>query len=159
MERLNFSWLVEGEIAGHSAPMSEEDLLYLKSKGIEALVRIVENRKMRVTPTQIEKLGLADCHEPVPDFTPPDQDQIDRMVAFIEKQVAERRPVGVSCGAGIGRTGTVLACFLVKKCKAAEEAMEEVRRKRGASIETEEQKEAVRIYAKRIGLELSSKGE
>lgn len=151
MERLNFSWLVEGEIAGHTAPASEEDLSYLKSKVIAALAKMVESHKVRLNPAQVEELGLADCYEPVRDFTAPEQDQIDRMIGFMEKQIAEGKPVGVSCGAGIGRTGTILACFLVKKCKPPEEAMEEVRRRRGAIIETNEQKEAVRAYAKHLG--------
>jgi len=151
MERLNFSWLIDGEIAGHSAPISEDDLSHLKSKGVQALVRMVEGYKVRVSPAQIEKSGLADCYEPVRDFAAPEHDQMDRMIDFIEKQIAEKRPVGISCGAGIGRTGTVLACFLVKKCRTPEEAMEEVKCKRGINIQTEEQKEAVRAYAKRIG--------
>ena len=53
--------------------------------------------------------------------------------------------------AGIGRTGTVLACYSVKKGNTATGAMEEVERKRGAEIETDAQKEAVRSYAKGLG--------
>ncbi len=151
MERLNFSWLVDRKIAGHSAPISHDDLSYLRNKGITALVRMVESHKARVTPIQIEKAGFTDCHEPVSDFTAPKQDQVDRMIAFITKSVAGGKAVGVSCGAGIGRTGSVLACYLVSKCHTAEQAMEEVKHKRGADIETEDQKEAVRSYAKRLG--------
>jgi len=151
MERLNFSWLIPGEVAGHSAPMSEEDLYYLKCKGIKALVRMAEHRKTRVTGAQVEKLGFTDCHEPVPDFTAPGKAQIDKIVAFIKQSVAEGKPVGVSCGAGIGRTGTVLACYLVSKCYTAEQAIEEVKHRRGAGMETNDQMEAVRSYAKQLG--------
>ena len=150
MERLNFGWLVDREVAGHSAPTSNDDLKYLKGKGITALVRMAESHKVQVTPIQIEKEGFADWHEPVPDFTAPKQGQVDRMVAFITKSVAAGRAVGVSCGAGIGRTGVVLACYLVGKGYAAEQAMEQVKDKRGADIETTDQKEAVRSYAKRL---------
>lgn len=151
MEKLNFSWLIDREIAGHSAPMSDDDLNYLKSKGIKALVRMAESHKARVTSTQVEKLGFMDCYEPVPDFTAPRKAQVDRMVTFIKQSVAEGKPVAVSCGAGIGRTGTVLACYLVSKSYAAERAMDEVRHKRGAEIETDDQREAVRSYAKQLG--------
>ena len=150
-ERLSFSWLVDREIAGHSAPMSDEDLDYLKSKGIKALVRMAESYKARVTPTQVKKLGFTDCHVPVEDYTAPTRDQIDRMVDFISKSVAEGKPVGVSCGAGYGRTGTILACYLVMQCSSAEQAIQEVRTKRPNSIETPEQEKAIRNYAQRLG--------
>lgn len=150
MEELNFSWLIPGEVAGHRAPISEEDLRYLKHKGIKALVRMAEHHKAKVTGDQIEKLGFTDCHEPVPDFTAPSQDQIDKIIAFIKQFTANKKPVGVSCIGGIGRTGTILACYLVARGHPAEASMEEVKHKRGAGIETDEQKEAVRTYAKRL---------
>ncbi len=149
-DRLNFSWLIDGEVAGHSAPMSDDDLAYLKGKGLRALVRMAEEHRARVTPAQVQTQGLADCHQPVVDFTAPTPNQIARMVAFIEENVVAGRPVGVSCHAGVGRTGTVLACYLVKKGRTAEEAMKEVSVRRRAAIETEGQKEAVRDYARQV---------
>jgi atypical dual specificity phosphatase len=150
-EKLNFSWLAAGEVAGHSAPISSDDLKYLKSNGIKALVRMAEGHKVQITPDDIKKLGFTDCYVPVPDFTAPRQYQLNKMVAFISKSVAQGKPVGVSCGEGIGRTGTVLACYLVSKCHVSEQAMEEVKQKRGTEIETEDQKQAVRRYAELLG--------
>lgn len=151
MVQLNLSWLIDGEIAGHSTPQSECDLNYLKNRGIKALVRMVESHKAQVEAAQVVKLGFSDYHEPVPDFNAPNKVQIERMVTFISQSVAEGRPVGVSCGAGIGRTGTILACYLVSKCCTAEQAMQEVKHRRGTDIETEEQREAVRSFAKQLG--------
>lgn len=148
--RLNFSWLIPEEVAGHGAPSSDDDLIYLKGNGIKALVRMAEAKKVRVTKAQIEKLGFSDCHEPVIDFSAPKQSEIDKMVAFIEACVAKKCPVGVSCTAGIGRTGTILACYLAKKGRSADEAMDEVKIKRGAEIEMPDQKAAVREYANRL---------
>ncbi|MDM8000146.1 MAG: dual specificity protein phosphatase family protein [Dehalococcoidia bacterium] len=150
MSTLNFSWLIEGEVAGHSAPVSAEDLAYLKREGIRALVRMEDEYRVQVTAEQIQEQGLVDLYQPVADFTAPTLRQIERMIRFIEGNVAEGRPVGVSCHAGIGRTGTVLACYLVKKGRSAEDALLEVALKRRAAIETEEQKEAVREYARHI---------
>ena len=151
MENLNFSWVIDGEIAGHSALLSNEDIEYLSSKGIRALIRMVEPHKSLVTSNQIEKLDLTDYHEPVDDFTAPNQNQIDNMIACANASVVQGKPVGVSCGAGIGRTGTVLICYLINKGYGIEEATEEVRRKRGTSVETDEQWSAVQAYAKRLG--------
>ena len=150
MEKLNFSWIIDGEISGHSAPLTEDNLLFLKNKGVRALVRMVEKHRAQVTPTQIENYGFMDLHEPVIDFTAPTQYQIDKIVTFINESISNGIAVGVSCGAGIGRTGTILACYLVSKSYTSEQAIEEVKRRRGAEIETEEQKKAVRTYAMRL---------
>ena len=150
MESLNFSWLIEGEVSGHSAPLKDSDLAFLKAKGVGTLVRLAEASKVRVTPSQLEKHGFWDLHEPVRDFTAPTQSQIDKIITFMKDSVSKGRPVGVSCGAGIGRTGTILACYLVNNSFTPEGAMNEVKQKRGAGIETNEQREAVQTYYKRL---------
>jgi protein-tyrosine phosphatase len=60
-------------------------------------------------------------------------------------------PVVVCCGAGIGRTGTMLAAYLVSKCYSPEKALEEVREKRGIGVESYVQRAAVFEYARFIG--------
>lgn len=151
MSQLNLSWVIDEKLAGHQAPSSEQDLMWLKEQGILALVRMAEKDRARVNRVQIERLGLSDCHEPVTDFTAPKQAQIDTMITFITKSLSEGSPVGVSCGAGLGRTGTILACYLVSSCLSSETAINEVRAKRPGSIETKEQEESIRIYASRLG--------
>ena len=57
-----------------------------------------------------------------------------------------RRAVGVHCGAGMGRTGTFLAAYLVSQGMTAHDAIAEVRRLRPGSIETPAQERAVAQY-------------
>ncbi|MGV8118236.1 MAG: dual specificity protein phosphatase family protein [Candidatus Xenobiia bacterium LiM19] len=142
-----FSWVIEDKLAGHSGPNSLEDLIWLKYQGIQALVRLVETAG--VSQEEIEGQGFDDCHEPVKNYTAPRQEQIDRILLFIEKAHAQGKPVGVSCGAGIGRTGTILACYLAGKGMGAEEAIQEIRTLRHGSIETDDQEEAVRSFVMR----------
>ena len=63
---------------------------------------------------------------------------------FVDRQFARGCAVGVHCMAGRGRTGTMIACYLVSQGMSAEDAIAEVRRARPGSIQTEAQEQAVR---------------
>ena len=54
-----------------------------------------------------------------------------------------------SDGAGLGRTGVVLAAYFVAKGATAQNAIARVRRLRPGSVETDEQAEAIEHYARR----------
>ena len=51
------------------------------------------------------------------------------------------------CGAGMGRTGTMLACYLVGKGYSFQDALAHVRQRRPGSVETLEQEGVIRDYA------------
>lgn len=144
MEVMNFGWVLEDELAGSQGPASLEDLSYLHNQGVRAVIRMEERTIAADTGYQID---LVDMFEPVPDFTPPQLEQIQRMVEFIDDQLKDKRPVAVSCYAGIGRTGTVLACYLVHRGEDPGEAIFKIRELRRGSIQTPEQEEVVYRYA------------
>ena len=142
MNYMNFSWVLEGEIAGAQGPASQHDLFFLASQGVRAIVR------METQTVAGGAVDLVDMFEPVADFTAPEQAQIQRMVDFIDTQVTEEeRPTVVTCYAGIGRTGTVLARYLIHRGFKAKEAVRRVRELRPGSIQTREQEAAVYRYA------------
>jgi atypical dual specificity phosphatase len=143
---LNFGWVIEGKLAGSRGPRSREDLVSLRDRGIGALVRLIEPYESSVTSVDVNKAGLEDYNEPVQDFTAPAQTQIDRIIAYIDSHLERGIPVGVSCNAGIGRTGVILACYLVHKGFAAKDALELLREKRGRTPEIPEQIEAIKDY-------------
>ena len=147
---MNFGWVLENELAGSQGPVSLQDLFFLYQQGVRAVIRMEERTIPADTGGYVD---IVDMYVPVRDFTPPDQEQIDHMIAFIDQQLAEERPVVVSCYAGIGRTGTVLACYLVRRGATPAEAIDEVRRLRPRSIQTPEQEAAVYEYARRQGTE------
>lgn len=144
MEKLHFSWVVEGQIGGHAAPVSIGDLEFLRSRGIKALVRVATPQEYpRVTPREAESLGLEDYYQPVRDFGRAEWHHIPRIVDFMRRCVSAGQPVGVSCLFGYGRTGTIIACYLVSNGFSAAEAICEVRLKRPSSIELPDQEAAI----------------
>jgi len=143
---LNFSWTIDGKLAASRAPRSKPDLISLKRQGIGALVRLVEAHESRVTTQEIDDVGLEDYNEPVPDFEAPTQAQIEKIIEYIDSRLNLGVPVAVSCNAGIGRSGVILACYFVHKGLTAKAALELVRKKRGRGPEVPEQIEAVEAY-------------
>ena len=142
-----FDW-VEGEcLAGCVYPQDEAALADLADRGVTLLLNLHERRH---APDLLARHGLTELHLPVRDFTPPTPEQLEQGVAAIEHAVASGTKVAVHCGAGLGRTGTLLACYLVRRGLTPDEAIARVRAVRPGSVETPEQAAAVEAYARRI---------
>lgn len=149
-EELYFTWLIQNKLAGCRGPRNIEDLKSLKDAGVNCLIRLADIDETFVSSTEVAEAGLEDYHEPVPDYCPPSQAQLDRLVLYIDRKVNEGKRVAVSCRAGVGRTGTVLACYLVYKGLDYESALAQVRRNRPGSVKTLQQENAVKRYAQRL---------
>ena len=141
-----FSWLDKPTLAGMARPQSPEEMRWLRGQGIEVLVSLTEERLPR---DWCDDAGLLVFHEPLEDMEPPTQEQLDRCVSAVTKAIAGNLAVAVHCGAGLGRTGVVLAAYLVTKGMSAANAISRVRRLRPHSVETDEQAEAVERFARR----------
>jgi atypical dual specificity phosphatase len=148
MQVMNFGWVLKDELGGSQGPTSFDDLSFLYHQGVRAVIRMEERT---IAANTGNKVDLVDMFEPVPDFTPPEPDQIQRIIEFIDEQTAANRPVVVSCYAGIGRTGTVLACYLIHRGHGPAEAITLLRELRPGSVQTPEQEAAVYAYAKLAG--------
>jgi atypical dual specificity phosphatase len=141
-----FSWVEKPLLAGMAQPASVEECVWLRQQGIELLIALAEDAPAR---HWINEAGLMLAHHPVQDFTAPPQEELDKIVAAIQRAHENKFGVGVSCGAGLGRTGTVLACYFVTSGLSAQNAIARVRRLRPGSIEVEEQEQAVEEFARR----------
>jgi len=89
---------------------------------------------------------LETLHIPIRDFTAPTPEQLATAVAWIDQQLEAGRSTFVHCGGGRGRTGTVLAGWLIAHGRSTEEAVAEVRRVCHHAVETRGQWRALQRF-------------
>ena len=142
----NFSWLIEEKLAGSGIPTSFDEFHWIVNQGVKSIVTMTENSLPDEWVQSIDYL-----HVPTPDLTAPDMDRIESTVDFINEQINNDQPVMVHCAAGMGRAGTILACYFVKYKKlTAKKAIEKIRNDRPGSIQSEVQELAIGFFEKHI---------
>jgi atypical dual specificity phosphatase len=141
-----FSWIEKPLLAALARPSAPEDFAWLREQGVEVLVSLTEDRPRR---DWADAAGLLVFHEPLEDMEAPSQAQLDRAVSAIVRAVDLNKGVAIHCGAGLGRTGVVVAAYFVARGATAQNAVARIRRLRPGSIETDEQIEAIEHYARR----------
>lgn len=140
----NFSWLIEDKLAGCGMPTSFEEMNWIRSQGVKSIITMTEDSLPSSWLDEIEYL-----HIPTEDLTAPDLERIDSAVDYIDERIRNKEPVMVHCAAGIGRTGTILASYLIKYQKmTAKDAIEKLRNERPGSVQSEIQEMAVSMYEK-----------
>ena len=143
----NFSWLINDKLAGCGMPTTYDELNWVLNQGVKSIVTMTENSLPETWTQKVEYL-----HVPTEDLNAPDMDKIDEAVDFIHERINNNQPVMVHCAAGIGRTGTILACYLIKyKQYSAVNAIKKVREERPGSIQSERQEFVVGLYEKHVG--------
>ena len=136
----------------------EPDLARLRSVfGTELLVSLMQG-------FEYEELGIADLDArasahgirvrrfPIPDMDTPDEADAPAFAALIDEvrsELASGRTVTVHCRGGLGRSGLVAACVLVRSGMAPDAAIAHVRAHRKGAVETHGQEAYVRGYAAR----------
>ena len=152
-----FYWLVPNVLAGCSRPggrqgqweggvQLEQDLSWLLSQEIGSILTLTETG---LAQDAIKRHGFVNLHIPVVDMTAPTPEQIAESLTFIDEQVAKGRRVVVHCLVGQGRTGTVLAAYLIRTGIPPERAIAELRIVCPHAVENAIQEEALARFAER----------
>lgn len=140
-----FSWVDKPHLAALAEPEGPDDLRWLRANGVSVLVSLSEEPPPR---PWVNDAGLLAVHLPVEDMTAPTPDQLSAAVDAVRRATAAGLGVAVHCAAGLGRTGTVLACYFVAtRGDSARAAVERVRGLRPGSVETAAQEAAVQAFA------------
>jgi atypical dual specificity phosphatase len=152
-----FYWLIPRVLAGsgrpgarRNTPMNQarldDDLTWLRRQNIEAILSMTEEP---LDAAALERHNFVHLYLPVPDMTPPLPDQLADALAFIDRQTALGRGVLVHCLVGQGRTGTVLAAYLIRSGQTAEQAIAKIRVVCPHAVENALQETALAEFAAR----------
>jgi len=132
-EPTGFVWVQNGRLAGSGYPASRSQVEWLARAGINSILTLT----IDPLPAEFTRdLDIVMGHVPMQDHQPPSIDALGRAVEFIGERSAAGEAVLVHCLAGEGRTGCVLAAYLVKtEGLGADEAIAEVRKAKPQFVE------------------------
>ena len=155
-------WVIPGVLAGMPMPFVhperrmacgaalsgfDDELSGLYSAGVRAVVSLLN---IPSDAPVYESAGFKFLCLPLPDGGAPTKKQAAEFVRFVSEQRAERRPTAVHCEAGLGRTGTMLATYLISQGELAGDAIRRVRAVEKVAVETAIQIRFLEQYAERL---------
>jgi atypical dual specificity phosphatase len=140
----HFRWILPNQLAGMGYPglLADEDteLTAIASSGISILISLTERP---FPPDRLRAFGISGRHFPIRDMGTPAIGPAARLCRSIERAIADGDRAGVHCHAGLGRTGTILASYLVWTGADPDAAILRVRSLRPAYIQNERQADFV----------------
>jgi atypical dual specificity phosphatase len=141
-----FSWLIENKLAGSGIPTSINEVQWVIEQGVKSIVTV---REEPLDDDWVKNVNYLHVHSN--DMSVPEFDDLVSTVDFIHRRITNNEPVMVHCLAGMGRTGTLLACYLVKYQKmSADDAIQKVREERPGSIQSFPQEEMIFQFEKSL---------
>jgi atypical dual specificity phosphatase len=143
-----FNWIVPGKLAGCPAPgvssPIDYDMNLLSRVGITRLITLTE---ADLDQSALTRHHLTNIHMPILDKEAPSIAQMHMLLVRMQKFIASGDVLAVHCKAGLGRTGTVLAAWLIRDGGlSATGAIERLRRIEPGFIQSAMQEEFLNLY-------------
>lgn len=143
-----FNWIVPGKLAGCPAPGVSAPIDY----DMDLLARVGITRLITLTEVDLDqdalcRHGLTNIHLPIFDREAPSIGQTHMLLARMQRFIAAGDVLAVHCKAGLGRTGTILAAWLIRYGGlSATGAIERLRRIEPGFIQSAMQEEFLHLY-------------
>jgi len=144
---IRFSWVIEGKIAWSSRIYSRRELKWLVKQGIRAILTVDDKPLSKNLMDYMKKHGVSSKYIMLPDHAFPTTEQIRQALLFITHNIADQMPVLVHCNAGIGRSGVIIAIYLINSGLSPEDAIMVLRSLRPEAIEPEQERTLISIYS------------
>jgi atypical dual specificity phosphatase len=143
---LGLDWILPGRLAALACP-DDPVLPQLASLGVKLLISLNEYPP---DTDRVRRAGMRHILLPFADGSAPPTGLVEVFVSAVGDALERGEAVAAHCAAGVGRTGTMLACYLVSQGMGARDAIEFVRSRRPGSVENETQEQAVLDWWRRL---------
>ena len=147
-----FHWVYQGKLGGTPKPGLLRDvrldLKALRRVGVTTLLTFMEQPLSENLP--LSDFGIKAFHFPVQDMHAPSFEEGTNICIQISELLENGEVVAAHCKAGLGRTGTMLAAYLIHQGQNAEQAIKRCRLSEPRWIQSEEQVEFLANFEKHL---------
>jgi predicted protein tyrosine phosphatase len=147
-------WVEEGRLLAGPYPHARDRITRLRNLGVTLFVDLTEPGEYGSLPYDtLLGDGARAVRRPMRDYTAPRPEQTREVLDLIDSELAQGGVVYLHCYGGLGRTGTVVGCYLVRHGTPPEDALAAIGRLRAdtatvdrPSPESEEQRRLVESW-------------
>jgi len=147
-------WVEPGRFLAGPYPHSDDRIARLRNLGVTLFLDLTEAGEYgSLSYDALLGGGIRAVRKPLRDFAAPRPDEMREVLDVIDSELDAGGVVYLHCYVGIGRTGTVVGCYLVRHGTPPDEAIEAIGRLRvdtdtadWPSPESEEQRELVETW-------------